>query len=294
MSNKKAEASAKNVSNTDKKNKLTKQTIGTLSIGVLAIIALIMGFIINQSANKGTKESKEILDNFYKYMRSSEEKVIYYGSAQCGYCELETPIMKQIKEDYDMDYLYIDASKLTKNEKNEILEALDIKGSTPTIAIVKDDQVIDTNVGYVDGSDMVAFLKENKILKDGATYKPEEHLTFIDFDKYKDLVSKDESSIIVIGQTTCSHCIAVKPVLNHIAGNYDVTINYLNLTEMSSDDQQELIKSLKELGYDDADNFGTPLTIIVKNKHIDTKIEGESPTSYFIKQFKKAGLISEE
>ena len=44
--------------------------------------------------------------------------------------------MKQIKEDYDLDYLYVDASKLSKKDQKEILKVLDIEGSTPTIAVV--------------------------------------------------------------------------------------------------------------------------------------------------------------
>ena len=273
--------------------KVNRQAIGTLVIGVLALIILITGFIFNKGLGGSTKESKEILDNFYKYMKSEEAKVIYYGSANCSYCELETPIMEQIKEDYDMNYLYIDAAKLTSSEQEEIIEKLDIEGSTPTVAVVKDDQVVDVNVGYVGGGEMVNFLKENEVLSEDATYKPEENLTFINFEKYKELVGSDSDSIIVIGQTTCSHCIEVKPVLSHIAGNYDIEINYLNLTEMNSDDQTELIESLKNLGYSDADNLGTPLTLIVKDKKISSTIEGSNPPSYVIREFKKAGMITE-
>lgn len=280
----------------NKNGKINAQTIGIIVISIMALIALITGFIISKNANKGkntSKESTEILDSFYKYMGNDEEKIIYYGSSSCSYCELQTPIIEQIKEDYDIDYLYIDATKLSSDDKNEILKVLDVEGSTPTIAIVKDDSVIDVNVGYMDGKATIEFLKDNKILKDDATYKPEENLTFIGFNEYKDLVSKDDTTVIVIGQTTCSHCIAAKPVLSRVAGNYNITINYLNLTELSSDEQNELIESLKNLGYEDAENLGTPLTIIVKNKHIEGTIEGENPPSYFTRQFKKYGVITE-
>ena len=280
----------------NKNGKINAQTIGIIVISIMALIALIAGFIISKNANKGkdtSKESTEILDSFYKYMGSDEEKIIYYGSSSCSYCELQTPIMEQIKKDYDIDYLYIDATKLSSDDKNEILKVLDVEGSTPTIAVVKDDSVIDVNVGYMDGTTTVEFLKDNKILKDDATYKPEENLTFIGFNEYKDLVSKDDTTVIVIGQTTCSHCIAVKPVLSRVAGNYNITINYLNLTELSSDEQNELIENLKNLGYEDAENLGTPLTIIVKNKQIEGTIEGENPPSYFTRQFKKYSVITE-
>lgn len=275
------------------KKSINRQSIATLAVGILSLIILITALFFNKGIGSGTKKSKEILDNFYRYMKSEEEVVIYYGSSGCSYCELETPIIKQIKEDYDVDYLYIDAAKLSSGEQKEILDNLDIEGSTPTIVIVKDEQVVDVNVGYIDGIEMVEFFKENNILEEEATYTPEENLNFIDFNAYKDLVANDSDSVIVLGQTTCGHCITAKPVLSHIAGKYDLTINYLNITNMTSDEQTDLIESLKNLGYEDAENLGTPLTIIVKDKKISSVIEGSNPTSYFVREFKKAGIITE-
>ena len=277
------------------KKMFNTQTVAMFAVSVVAVIALIVGMVVTKDKKVTTKSknSGEILDSFYKYMGSDDETIIYYGSSTCSYCSLQTPIMKQIKEDYKVDYLYVDASKLSKDDQKEILKVLDIEGSTPTIAVVKDDDVVDVNVGYMDGKDTVEFLKKNKILEEDATYKPEENLTFIDFNRYKELVSEDALNVIVIGQTTCSHCIAVKPVLSRVAGNNNITINYLNLTEMSQDEQSELIENLKSIGYSDADNLGTPLTLITKSNHLEGAIEGENPPSYFTREFKKYGVITE-
>ncbi len=277
------------------KKMFNAQTIAMLAVSVIAVIGLIVGMIVtgDKKVTNKNKNSGEMLDSFYKYMGKKEETVIYYGSSTCSYCSLQTPIMKQIKEDYKIDYLYIDASKLSEKDKKEILKVLDVEGSTPTIAVVKNDDVVDVNVGYMDGKTTVEFLKKNKILDKEATYKPEENLTFIDFNRYKELVSEDTLNVIVIGQTTCSHCIAVKPVLSRVAGNNNITINYLNLTEMSQDEQSELIENLKSIGYADADNLGTPLTLITKNNHLEGSIEGENPPSYFTREFKKYGVITE-
>lgn len=277
------------------KKMFNAQTIAMLAVSVIAVIGLIVGMVVtgDKKVTNKNKNSGEMLDSFYKYMGKKEETVIYYGSSTCSYCSLQTPIMKQIKEDYKIDYLYIDASKLSEKDKKEILKVLDVEGSTPTIAVVKDDDVVDVNIGYMDGKTTVEFLKKNKILDKDATYKPEENLTFIDFNKYKELVSQENLNVIVIGQTTCSHCIAVKPVLSRVAGNNNITINYLNLTEMSQDEQSELIEGLKSIGYADADNLGTPLTLITKNNHLEGSIEGENPPSYFTREFKKYGVITE-
>lgn len=275
------------------KKKITKVIgviVGVILIGIIACILIMNN---NSESSKISKKSTEIMDNFYKYMESKKVKVIYYGGDNCSYCSLETPIMKQIKKDYEIDYLYVNSDKLTKEDKDELLEVLDIEGETPTIALVKDDEVIDIKEGYIEGKEMVEFLIDNKVLKKDAVYTPEQYINNISYSDYEDMISKDEMNVVVIGQTTCSHCISTKPVLNHIAGDYDVEINYLNLTNMSSDEQTKLTNSLKSIGYEDAENLGTPLTLIVQNNKLISKIEGENPTSYYIRTFRKVGLIND-
>lgn len=278
----------------DNKSVFSIKNIGIIIISVISLAVLVFGFVKATSGNnKETKASSSIINEFNEKMKSKTKQVIYFGSATCGYCKLQTPIMKQLKSDYKLSYYYIDASKLNSKDKDKILKALEIEGSTPTIAIVKNNKIIDVNVGYMEGKEAVEFFKKNKLLEDDATYKPEENLTDISFDDYKNLVGQDSKNVIVIGQTTCSHCIAVKPVLNRIAGNNNITINYLNLTKMTQEEQKDLIENLKSIGYEDADNLGTPLTLIVQNNKIEGTIEGENPPSYFTREFKKYGVISQ-
>ena len=44
-----------------------------------------------------------------------------------------------------------------------------------------------------------------------------------------------ENHIIVVGQTTCSHCINIKPTLNSIAKEYSVVIDYINVNVLMQD-----------------------------------------------------------
>ena len=275
------------------KKKITK-IIG--AIVAIILLGVIVGIIIKNNTSESSEKSKkstEIMDNFYKYMESKKSKIIYYGGKTCSYCSLETPILKQIKKDYSIDYLYVNSDNLTKVDKDKMLEILDVEGETPTIAVVKNDEVLDVKEGYVEGKELVNFLIDNKVLKKDSVYTPEQYITEITYSNYEEIIQKDELSVIVIGQTTCSHCIATKPVLNHIAEEYNVPINYLNLTNMSSDEQSKLTESLKNIGYADSENLGTPLTLIVQNNKLVSTIEGENPTSYYIRTFRKVGLIND-
>ena len=277
-----------------------------LIILVILLIAIIGICIYYQADSKDDKkdtkvssaESEEIMDDFYKYFNNKKVKIIYYASSQCGYCELQTPIMEQIDKDYDIDYLYIDSTKLTSSDKKKMLKELDIEHATPTTVVVKNGKVLGTQIGYADGGEMVEFLKENKVLDKDAVYTPESNLTFINYDEYNKILKEEGKHIITIGQTGCSHCIATKPVLNAIAKEYEITINYLNITEMTQSEKESFTNSLSEIGYDEEEfvssgNFGTPLTLIVENGKVASYVSGERPTAQFIKAFKKANVIKE-
>lgn len=282
-------------------SKEKKKTIIFTVILSLLVLVLAIVFIIDNLKQNGTietSESKEIMENFDKYYNSKERTVIYYASSNCSYCTLQTPILETIAEDYDMDYYYLDSSKLAKKQREEVLEKLEIEHATPTTVIVEKGKVIDTAVGYTQGKDYVEFFKENDMVPEDAVYSKEQYITFIDYDEYTKLISNNDTHIIVIGQTSCSHCIAIKPALNSVAGDYDITINYLNLTDMTEQESNSFFESLTTIGYDDEDfvnngSFGTPLTLIVRNGKVSSYISGERTTSQLVKAFKKEGLISE-
>ena len=217
-------------------------------------------------------------------------------SSECGYCEMETPILEQIADDYNLDYLKIDATALSKDELSQVISELNIEGSTPTTVIVKNGEVISTQQGYLDGHDYVNFFVESGILVEGSLYLSEQYLNFIDFTTYKQLVNEDDKNIITIGQTACSYCTATRPVLSEIANEYGIQINYLDLRRISQDEQTEFFDMLSDMGYDEESyvkdgRFGTPLTVITKNGKILSYINGAQEKDTFVSSFKNEGII---
>ena len=269
-----------------------------LAIVALALIAVFTVSTLKENGVISSSESKEELKEFYEQFNSKERTIIYYASPSCSYCTLQTPILETIAQDYDLDYYYLDASALSVKERSEVLEVLGIEHATPTTIVVENGEVVDTAVGYTQGKDYVEFLIDTEILPEYAEYSGEKYITFIDYDEYEDLLDDSGIHAIVIGQTTCSHCIAFKPTINSVAGDYDVTINYLNLTEMSDDESSAFFDGLKTIGYDDPDfledgSFGTPTTLIIENGKVIDYISGQRTISQLVKEFKKLGLISE-
>ena len=272
-----------------------KKSIIIVAFLTILLIALIAILVISKLPSK---EAKITVENFDKYYNSKELKVIYYASSECGYCSLETPILESIAEDYDIDYLYVDSSKLSSEQRKLVTSKLDIEGATPTTVVVKNGRIIDTQVGYLDGTNYVEFFKNAGVVSEDAVYKDEQYLSFIDYSEYKELIDKGDIFVVVIGQTGCSHCIATKPVLNKIAGKYNIEINYIDITTLTEEDSSSLISGLKDLDYSDSEylesaSIGTPLTLVIKNGKVVDYINGETTNSKFVKMFKSSGVIKE-
>lgn len=246
----------------------------------------------------GSGKSSEIMSRFDEYYNSKERTIIYYASTSCAYCSLQTPILETIADDYDLDYYYLDSSKLSNSERDKILNKLDIEHKTPTIVIVEDGEVVATSIGYTEGKDLVDFFIENKLLEKDAEYSAEKNITFVDFDEYSELISSNKLFVVTIGQTTCTHCIAMKPVLNEVAGNNGITIYYLNITKLSNEETNKFYDSLDAIEYNDDEyladgSFGTPLTLIIKDGKVLNYISGERTISQLTRELKKAKIISE-
>jgi len=269
-----------------------------LSIICLALIGFFVVDALKESGIITNEETNEVMKKFNKQFNSKERKIIFYASSSCGYCELQKPILETIAEDYDMEYLEIDAATLGAKQRKEIVEKLEIEGATPTTVIVQNGKVIDVAEGYTEGRYYVEFFASNELLPEDAVYSKEDNLTFIDFDEYEEVVEEKGTHVVVIGKTTCPNCIAIKPALSKVAGKYDLTINYLNLTELSEDEYSDFQEILKEIGYNDPDfvaegSFGVPLTLIVENGKVKDYISGNRTNSQLVRAFKKIGLISE-
>ena len=279
-------------------NENNKTIIIPIIVAVIAVLLIgVYAFIeIKKSGIISTSESKEILKEFNKNFNSEDRKVIYYASSECGYCELQEPVLETIANDYEIEYYSIDSSKLSLKERREILNQLGIEHATPTTVVVENGEVIDVLEGYTEGKDLIEFFKDTEILEEDATYSAEKNINYINYSDYENLISNSSSNIIVIGQTTCSHCIAIKPALNTVAQNYNLVINYLNLTDINDEETDSFFETLKTIEYNDEDflkdgSFGTPLTLIVENGKVKHYISGERTISQLTKEFKKAGLI---
>ena len=100
---------------------------------------------------------------------SSEEKLIYIGRPGCGACTTFSPIFEKVANDYKIEYVDINTDNLSESQVHTIVDTLGLdwdKFGTPTIAVVKDNQVVKTNIGVISEESLITFLKDSNMISE--------------------------------------------------------------------------------------------------------------------------------
>ena len=221
-----------------------------------------------------------------------EQQIILLARENCSYCQMFVPILEYMKETYNFEYLYVDTTKISSKGLKGVLDKLNIDEDsfgTPYLSLVKSGKVIDEIAGYVDEKELLEFLKKNGYAEETSKLP----INYINFNEYKDLITSETPQVIVIGQTNCSHCIAAKPALLSIARDYNIKINYFDVTALTTEENStELIEEFNNsLSYLSESDWGTPLMLIVKNNEAVAVNNGYVSKDNYIEFLSSEGLI---
>lgn len=247
-----------------------------VAVLTFALVIFIMNYINKQKIENTMKK-------FDAAFESKEKQIIFFASETCHFCQLEKPILKQIVKDYNLDYIDIDASKLSEKQLNKVLKKLDIEYGTPTTVVLENGKPLYKQIGYVDGQDYVDFFIEAGLIKKDSKYLPEKNISFINFDEFKDL----NDGIVAIGYSANSDCNDIKKVLSNIAQDKKVTISYYNVAKLNEEEYYATFDYLDEINtknyklYED-DKFVYPTILVIKNGKI-SKVVREKTEKNIIK-----------
>ena len=111
------------------------------------------------------------------------------------------------------------------------------------------------------------------------------NLTVIDVSKMKELFSSNDTKIIFVGSLTCPHCTAIKPVINSVVKDLNVTVYYLELSTMTDEENKEYYSINEFL----KNNNSIPLVMAVKNNEVIDSFVGEKD-SKDVEEFLKKNL----
>lgn len=111
------------------------------------------------------------------------------------------------------------------------------------------------------------------------------NLTVINVSKMKELFSSNDTKIIFVGSLTCPHCTAIKPVINSVVKDLNVTVYYLELSTMTDEENNEYYSINEFL----KNNNLIPLVMAVKNNEVIDSFVGEKD-SKDVEEFLKKNL----
>lgn len=113
-----------------------------------------------------------------------------------------------------------------------------------------------------------------------------EYLVEIKYSEVMKKVKDEDTFILLLSQTTCSHCAEFKPKLKRVSNKYKVYVYYLETDLLTEKEDKELKKLF---------NYnGTPTTIFViygEEKTAATRINGDADEKKIISKFKSNGFI---
>ena len=90
----------------------------------------------------------------------------------------------------------------------------------------------------------------------------------ISYTEYEELMNSNKPFLMVIIQDECGYCRMYEPVVEEVANELGIPVNYLNLTNLSSEEGTKLSESNSYLK---KNQWGTPTTLfMVGDKVIDS------------------------
>jgi len=112
------------------------------------------------------------------------------------------------------------------------------------------------------------------------------YLVEIKYDQLIQKIDNHEDFVLVISQTTCSHCADYKPKIAKVAKKYKLEMYYIEVNLLDEEERNEFKKYF---------NYsGTPQTIFVVDGYEKTaanRINGDTSTDKIISKLKSNGFI---
>lgn len=110
----------------------------------------------------------------------------------------------------------------------------------------------------------------------------------ISYSELNEMIENKEDFILFIGSSTCSACAAYEITLNDIIKEYNVDVKYIDLSELSDEDESALVSEFPITG--------TPTTVFITDgdeEDTHNRIDGNAKKSKIIEKFEENGYIKD-
>lgn len=259
----------------------------TKKIIVVAVFMLLIFSLIPLSKYSANQKAKKIMIAYNSLFNETETNIVVFGKEGCSYCEQYVPVIDAVTQKYNLEYYYVDISKLSNKQVSEALEkvglSLDTLG-TPTTVIITKGEKTDEIVGYVDNATLTNKLIDNSIIDE-----EKQKTLVVDYTTFKEAYNSKERHVLVKAASWCSHCSNLKQTVTSLKEKYDFDMYFLYHDELTTEESADYATFGKNM---DALCGGYPLIVVTeKGKIIDSNCgELDSAGLYnFLKENKIIG-----
>ncbi len=116
-----------------------------------------------------TSLSKTSCTQYQDLIKSDEKNIVLVARPTCSACTYFTPILEEIVEEYGITINYFNTDELSKEEASDFYSSSTLFQSsefgTPTLLIVKNNEIIEYHIGYMEKDTTIKWLKKVGFIK---------------------------------------------------------------------------------------------------------------------------------
>ena len=242
-----------------------------------------------KNTTKASTNSKKVTSNKdvkknTKVVAKSENKKVEAKKVNNKKVEAKKDVKKEVSK--------IEVPKFEKKEKEKVHEKTSSKSKFSLTAKQKDIILIALVVVLLIVAAIVTGNKDSKVdIELPVALEGDAGFNEITYSNYLEKIDSNEPFLVVIVKDGCGYCEMYEPILKEVAGEYNLPINYINLTNLSEEEYNDLAQSN---AYLKKNQWGTPTTLFMLGDSVIDSIGGYVDKDKFVDFVKENFVVNED
>ena len=282
-------------------NENKRMLIFFISIVLIVAVILVIAFwpeadttfVCGVTADKDYNKLGSVNHEQYECLTKQDSKFAIAISDGLSDKEKEALNKAASKTNHGIYYLSDEVSNTDLKNVEKELKTDKVSYDNTSLVVVENGKVIEGMDKNLDDSDKIYdFLEDAGLVKFACNAESDseyENLSRLTYEQYDCLYNSDNPFVVVITQSTCGYCEQFLPVINEYAGEKNVPVYFLEIDTMDNGYSNKVFSSLSY--FEENTDWGTPLTLAIKDKEVITEISGyTNDTSVIDSLFEEVGL----
>lgn len=229
-------------------------------------------------------DTTDVLNSIKEISNMEEATIIYMPTSYSDNIETNNEILTNLSKQYNFKYENINAYLLSKKQLLKVMSFLGFSEIQEDLIIyVLDGKVVKVIVDTATDENSYFHLLSDYDIIDISS---ENYLVKINLNKFENIIKDKSKNVVLICTDANLYCERVRPILGQIAYQYNISINYLNVTN----DLTNISNLIKSIGYKDGLTSSPFLIVVENNKYIDSVI-GLSDKTLYVDKLTEIGII---